>query len=133
MTKLMLTGMTNKSVGELIPLAKSWSNPAEIEVEQNISQAEYKPEERAYKMFLNEKVESLDFVLKGSDKSPIINPAFVIENWGDNEVELKINGEVVNRGEDFRYGFKDSLGSTDLVLWLRLEANEKVTFSLTSK
>jgi len=133
MTKLMLTGMTDKSVTELVPLAKSWSNPAEIEVKQNIPLAEYKPEERAYEMVLDEKMGSLDFVLKGTEESPIINPAFVIENWGDNEVELKINGEVISRGKDFRYGFRESLESTDLIVWLRLEANEEMTFSLTSK
>jgi hypothetical protein len=133
MTKLMLTGMTDKTVAELIPLTKSWSNPAEIQVKQPNSMAEYKPEERAYHIILDENKENLDVVLKGSENSPVINPAFVIENWGDNEVELKINGVVVNRSEDFRYGFRESLESTDLIVWLRLEAKEEMTFSLTSK
>jgi hypothetical protein len=133
MTKLMLTGMTDKPVEELIPLAKSWSNPAEIQVKQTDSSAEYMPEERAYHIILGKSTQTLDIVLNGSEDSPIINPAFVVGNWGDNEVELKINGIVVNRGEYFRYGFRESLGGTDLIVWLRLEANQEIKFSLTSK
>jgi hypothetical protein len=129
MTKLMLTGMTDKPVEELIPLAKSWSNPAEIEVIQSHTIAEYKPEERAYHIIPDENGEDLDVVLLGSEDSPVINPAFVIRNWGDNEVELRINDKLIERGKDFRYGFRDSLESTDLIVWFRIETNERIIVS----
>ena len=133
MTKLMLTGMTDKTVAELIPLTKSWSNPAEIEVKQSHFIAEYKPEERAYHIVLDENKENLDIVLKGSENSPVINPAFVIENWGDDEVELRINNNLIERGKDFRYGFRETLDNRDLIVWLRLEQAESVTLSFTNK
>jgi hypothetical protein len=133
MTKLMLTGMTDKPVEELIPLAKSWSNPAEIEVIQSHTIAVYKPEERAYHIIPDENGEDLDVVLLGSEDSPVINPAFVIRNWGDNEVELRINDKLIERGKDFRYGFRENLESTDLIVWFRIETNERITFSLKSQ
>jgi len=133
MTKLMLTGMTDKPVEELIPLAKSWSNPAEIEVIQSHAIAEYKPEERAYHIIPDENGEDLDVVLLGSEDSPVINPAFVIRNWGDNKVELRIDDKSIERGKDFRYGFRDSLESTDLIVWFRIETNERITVSFKSQ
>ncbi len=49
MTKIMLNGLTTKSVGELVPLVKSWSNPAELRVRgsQFVSEG-YDPTEMAY-------------------------------------------------------------------------------------
>ena len=82
---------------------------------------------------LNNDVSGLDFALKGSADSPNVNPAFVIENWGDSDLELKVNGEVVEHGQDFRYDLRESLDSRDLIVWLRLESNDEVSFSLTKK
>ena len=133
MTKLMLNGMTNKPVGEMIPIVKSWSNPAEIVLTEGNYHAVYTPEERAYTLVLSDHPGRLAFTLKGNEDSPVVNPAFVIENWGNDEVELEVNGESVERGKDFRYGLRESLDNRDLIIWLRLEAEEDVTFSFTRK
>lgn len=133
MTKLMLNGMTNKPVGEMIPIVKSWSNPAEIVLTEGNYNAVYTPEERAYTLVLSDPPGRLAFTLKGNEDSPVVNPAFVIENWGNDEVELEVNGESVERGKDFRYGLRESLDKRDLIIWLRLEAEEDVTFTFTRK
>ncbi len=130
MTKLMLNGMTEKPVEELIPLVKSWSNPAEIVLAEGNHSAAYTPEERAYTIVLNDDVKGLEFTLKGDDASPIVNPAFVIENWGNSELSLLVNGVVIERGKDLRYGLRESLDNRDLIVWLRLEAEKEVSFIL---
>jgi hypothetical protein len=129
MTKVMLNGMTNKKAEELIPLAKSWSNPAEIVLSDLNSSAAYTTTERAYTITLEADITSLDFTLEGSKESPIVNPAFVVENWGNGELELKINGSLIERGADFRYGFRESLDNRDLIVWIRLEAEKDISFS----
>ena len=60
----------------------------------------------------------------------MVNPAFVIENWGNAELVLKMNGEKIERGPDFRYGLRESLDNRDLIVWLRLEAEKDVSFTL---
>jgi hypothetical protein len=130
MTKLMLNGMTNKPVEELIPIIKAWSNPAEIKLKDDIHSAQYTPEEKAYTIVLAEDVSALEFTLSGDEDSPIINPAFVIENWGNRGVSLEVDGKQIPRGEDFRYGLRESLDNRDLILWLRYEADEALTFKL---
>jgi hypothetical protein len=31
---------------------------------------------------------------------------------------LTVNGKKMNRGKDFRYGFRSGLESTDLIIWI---------------
>ncbi len=133
MTKLMLNGMTNKPVEELIPVVKAWSNPADIILVEKSHSASYTPEEKAYTINLSGEVSSLDFTLKGSEDSPIVNPAFVIENWGNAGLEIMVNGEKIERGKNFRYGLRESLDNRDLIVWLRMESEEEGKFSLQKK
>ncbi len=133
MTKLMLNGMTDKPVEEMIPAVKAWSNPAEIILSAEGHRASYTPEEKAYTIILSEEVSSLDFSLIGTEDSPIVNPAFVIENWGNAGLELTVNGEKIERGKDFRYGLRESLDNRDLIVWYRMEAEERMEFSLIKK
>ena len=55
MTKIMLNGLTAKSAAGLVPLAKSWSRPAELILKKSlfgmgfVSEG-YDPTERAYQL-----------------------------------------------------------------------------------
>jgi hypothetical protein len=133
MTKLMLNGMTNKPVEELIPAVKAWSNPAEIILTETGHNAMYTPEEKAYTIILSSDITKLDFTLKGKKDSPVVNPAFVIENWGNKGLELLVDGEKIERGPDFRYGLRESLDNRDLIVWMRLNAEKETSFSLVKK
>jgi hypothetical protein len=133
MTKVMLNGMTDKPAEELIPLAKSWSNPAEIVLSDNQHDAEYTTVERAYTIVLNGETSELGFTLKANEESPVVNPAFVVENWGNAGLELQVNGSMVNQGKDFRYDLRESLDKRDLIVWLRLESKDEISFLLTKK
>ncbi len=133
MTKIMLCGMTDKGIDDMVKLNKSWSNAASLEMAQSNIGSSYLPEEKAYHLDANATIPEISFTLKGTDNSPVVNPAFVIRNWGSSDTEIRINGEVVERGKDVRIGKRDSLEGMDLILWLRLDEVKDVSISLSRK
>jgi hypothetical protein len=132
MTKLMLNGMTTKTAEELIPLTKSWSNPAEIEVDGDGFESEgYDATELAYHLTC-EGAGKVKMTLNASEESPLVNLAFVIKNWGESDVEVMVNGKGIECGEDYRVGHRYRLEGTDLILWIPYES-EKTTEVVVSK
>jgi hypothetical protein len=133
-TKLMMHGMTDKKVGDLVPLANSWLSAPELKLEGNGFESKgYDQTQMAYMIESTEPgaSSSLDITLEASQGSPVVNPAFVIKNWGDAGAELRMNGATLERGTNFRYGIEYRLESTDLVVWIKKESTEPVTLSLT--
>ncbi len=129
MTKLMLHGMTGKKVEDLVPLAKSWINAPGIKIANNDFESRgYDKTQMAYFIFSKDpdKNSSLEFSIEASPESPVINPSFVVRNWGNRIPELIINGEKVKSGEKFRFGIENSLEGTDLILWIKIVSNEPV-------
>ncbi len=123
MTKLMLTGMTDKSAEDLLPLARSWYNYPKIKGPENLKAA-YDQTQRAYIITPDNNADDLEFRIEASNESPAINPAFVISDWGLKNVELELNGEKIERGKNFRFGKIDKLDGADLVVWIQFESNE---------
>jgi hypothetical protein len=131
-----LYGMTNKGINSLIPMARSWNRPAKL----NLMAAGFESEgfnkyERAY--VLSRKAggrpSTLKFELAASEKSPIVNPAFIIKNWGRAAGELKIDEKPVKRGKDLRLGHRRTLETTDLIVWIKKKATSPITISLSPK
>jgi hypothetical protein len=136
MTKIMLNGVTTKKVDELIPLVKSWSNPARLKLSGNSYTSKgYDPTQMAYILVSGDpgQAKKLSFKLAASKDSPVINPAFVINGWGDSGVELKVDGKQVKRGKNFRFGHRYKLETTDLIVWFRTESTKPVEISLSPK
>jgi hypothetical protein len=138
MTKILLHGMTTKSAAELVPLAKSWLSPPAIELSgSGFASDGYDPTQRAFVIDRQSDRQSgspaskLQFALKASSELPLMNPAFVIKNWGDAEPKLTIDGKPVLRGAKFRYGFVPHLEGNDLIVWLAMESTQptKVEFA----
>jgi hypothetical protein len=129
----MLNGLTTKKVEELIPLVKSWSNPARLNVSGGSYTSEgYDPSQMAYILASNnlQETQKLSFKLTASEDSPVINPAFVIKGWGDSDAELEVDGKAAKCGLDFRFGHRYRLEATDLIIWLKLESQEPMDFSI---
>ena len=131
-----LYGMTDKGIESLIPLARSWNCPAKL----NLMAAGFESEgfnkyERAYVLSRKDSgsPSTLKFELAASEKSPIVNPAFIIKNWDAPAAELAINDEPVERGKDFRLGRRRTLETTDLVVWIKKETAAPITVSLSPK
>jgi len=132
-TKIMLHGMTDKPVAELVPLAKSWLQPAEPKLTGGAYKSEgYDPTQLAY-VFVSKdpgKASKLTVELAASEESPVVNPAFVIKNWGDSDAELRIDGRKIKRSKNFRFGHRHSFEGSDLIVWLKTGSMKPVNISL---
>lgn len=133
-TKIMLHGVTNKKAEDLRNLTNSWASPAKLNLGTNpaFSGGEYDPTERAYQIRANSQVKSLNFSLEANVNSPIENASFVVRNWGNREVSLKMDGINIVHGKAFRYGFKDTEVGTDLVIYLEKKSTQPVKISINS-
>jgi hypothetical protein len=130
MTKVLLHGMTDQSVEHTVNLARSWAQPAALELESGgFTEARYDPLERAYRVRC-QRPSTLVARLLASSRSPLINPAVVVQGWGEKDARLELNGERVAVGPDYRRGHRHSLEGTDLVIWTKISSQEPVTLRL---
>jgi hypothetical protein len=126
-------GLTNKQAVSLLPLAKSWINPPPLKViEGRIVSEGYDYKQRAYVLSCKADCKKLAFELSGSENSPIVNPAFVIKNWGQRGARLKIDGKKIKRGKNFRFGHRHTLEGSDLIVWVKKESTKRISVSLSA-
>jgi hypothetical protein len=122
-TKLLMDGLTLKPAAELVPLAKSWLNPAAVEATGLRSEG-YQAAERAYVLRCEGKAEKAEITLRATAESPVVNPALIVRNWNGG-ARVLVNGEPQGRiGQVFR------LEGTDLVVWLELEATRPLMIQI---
>jgi len=128
---MVMYGLTDKQPVELTALNRSWNfAPAVIDTNGCVSLG-YEQRERAFKFVKT--AETLGFTLRATQERPLVNPAFIIANWGrpDSAVSLKINGQTKTPGTDYRTGTEvDTAGTDTLVIWLPLSATETVSVEL---
>ena len=63
----------------------------------------------------------------------IINPAFIVKDWDESEVELKVDGKTIEQGKAFRVGYEQTPTGKDLIIWLKMKTNETTRFSIAPK
>jgi hypothetical protein len=63
----------------------------------------------------------------------LLNPAIIVRNWGRQEAEIKINGENIPKGKNFRQGIVSRPGGDDLVIWLKLESEKRTEISILTR
>jgi len=128
-----LYGLTAQTARELAVLARSWNFPAELKLAgaafENLG---YDKNQRAYVLICKSAgtPAALEFTLAGNAQSPVLNPAFVVKNWGDANVKLALNGKTIPRGKGFRFGHQQTLDGTDLVVWIKTETQAPLTLGL---
>jgi len=128
-----LYGMTDRPIEELVPLARSWNYPPQLKLLcTGFESKGYDKYQRAYVLTRTDKqaTSALEFELAATEDSPVVNPAFVIENWGDGEAALKLNGREIKRGKSFRYGRRRTLQGTDLIVWIEKQSTTAVNIQL---
>ncbi|UII79852.1 LamG domain-containing protein [Flagellimonas sp. CMM7] len=125
---MSLHGMTNENIESLIPLARSWKLPPAIENVSGAASVTYSKEQKAFMVEASE--DNISFEIKASKDQPMVNPAFVISNW-DGNINLSINGTFVN-GDNIKTGIeRDTKGNKCLVVWMKHQANENTTVSIS--
>lgn len=135
-TRIMLHGLTDKKPEELTVLAKSWLDAPGLSIESDdFYSYGYDQRERAYVLDnrTGKETAELKIKLSGSSVNPIINPAFIIKNWGTQKSSLKINGTPVIPGENFRQGQRRALQGDDLIIWIKYESTRETAISLLSQ
>jgi len=127
-----IMGLMTGTVESLSPLARSWLKPPKLDIRSSgFSNQGYCKNERAFRIRCESgKASPLEFELETGERSPLMNPAFVLENWGDGEIVLKIDGVPIPRGKDFRYGHRFTETGTDLIVWLKHASTKPVRVSI---
>jgi len=123
MRKIMLVGLTDQKAEALLPLARSWAKPPElIFTGEDYTGSGYDPAQKAYSLHSKKPGTKLTVLLAPSADSPIVNPAFVILGWGDQEAKFKVNGKAAEPGTALRVGHRQTIDSNDLIAWVRAES-----------
>lgn len=125
-------GATKEDIASKTSLARSWVAPAELAVDSGASEGQYDSTQRCYVMSRSDRrgANPLQFTLKGSPESPVVNPAFVVRHWGDHEARVTVNGKHMSQGRACRVGRIRRLNQYDLVVWLELESEAAVHISM---
>lgn len=131
-TRVMLHGLTDKPDAGIVQIGKSYVHAPKLTVKgDGFTGGDYDVCQRAYVLTKNDsKAAKLNFAAAASPDSPLVNPAFVVKNWGDKDVALTVNGKPIVRGKRFRVGHVDTLEGTDLVVWIEMEATAPTEVSL---
>jgi hypothetical protein len=133
-TMIMLNGLTEKPAAALLPLAKSWLSPPQMEIAGNgFASAGYDPTQRAFVLSRRDASASagLAVVLRASEGSPVVNPVLLIRGWGPSAPRIEIDGRPAPLGPDVRAGHIYGLESDDLVLWIRKESASPVRIAIS--
>ncbi len=111
---------------QLVPLAKSWLSPPSIHVtDGNAISADFDQSQRAFVIHQDQsaKAERLVLALDANADSPLVNPAFIVENWNG---PAKIT--VVSKGLEFDVrvdiGYVQHLGGDSLILFLPVQSHQ---------
>ncbi len=128
---VMLYGLRNEPIEELVPLARSWNKPSELKVLKGIVKSNgYDKFQRAYVLEFGNGGSGLDLQLTGSKETPIVNPAFVFKGWGQKKVSVKFSGKESKEGVDYRVGYENHIEGMDLVVWFDRESEKSEILSI---
>jgi len=132
-TAVTLTGMTNKGIEGLVPLARSWNNPPQLKLTSSGFESKgYDRYQRAYVLNCEDgdKPSPLKFELAAGEQSPVVNPAFIVNGWGRRDASLLIDGKKIKRGKIFRFGHRNTFKGADLIVWVKTKSTKPITISL---
>lgn len=123
MSEVWLNGWTtsSESADELAAVANSWWNAPRMSLaEENEAELhDYDVGERAFLITVGASKEAF-LNIEASAKSPVVNPMFLINNWGTEKPKLKIDGSEIDEGEDFRFGHYEGPMTVGIGVWFRL-------------
>ena len=127
-----LMGLTNQSISSAVVLAHAWLHPPALKlISGGFAFDGYSRDDRAFHLHsLTNRDAKVVFNIQASDKSPLVNPAFVVNGWGEKKVMLQLNGEIVKEGKDFRVDYIDQVDTSSLVVWIRAHLTRPTHFAL---
>ena len=123
-------GFTDGTIDLVIPKARFWQNPPSIVNLEGAENKGFKKEEKAYVLSGNGG-DQITLRILATETSPLINPAFRIQNPNLKALNLKVNSQVLVEGKDFKVGVShDELGKIFTIVWIKIEAEEPVEIGM---
>jgi hypothetical protein len=118
--KIMLHGLTDGSIKDLVPSAHSWLHAPPMEVlSGNLINYGYDRNEKAYKFTDDGDPEkSFSIYIEASGEHPAIHPAIIIEQCSWISTKVFIDGKPLRYGIDYTVGSEKEMDITQLVIWL---------------
>jgi len=126
-------GATLGEAESLVPLGRAWLLAPELVFNDSAWQSRYDLTQRCYVISGGEKrggSKQIQFRLQATPDSPVLNPAFVIENWGKRKPDLQVNGKKISEGKACRFGFIRRINRYDLVVWIEMTSEQPVEIAL---
>jgi hypothetical protein len=122
-------GMTDLPARELRTLNRSWNRPAKLTSLQGGTSDGYDKRQRAYPII--RQADTIAFRLAASEKSPVLNPCFVIKHWDTaSAARVEIDG-TRQTGRPVRQGIiRDTDGTRTLVIWLKQTSTQKTHYKI---
>jgi len=127
-----IMGISDKTIEQIVQFAKFWLNPPNLEIKSdNFDYEGYNRDERSYSLISKkENTGVLSVTIDVSTKSPLVNPVFIIKNWGMHGAEVMLGNKKLVKGQDFTFSIRKTLYSKDLLVWFNLSAQSSVKFSI---
>jgi hypothetical protein len=124
-------GITNLPATGLRDLNRSWNYAPELNDIRGAVSKGYEKGQRAYVLTKNST--AISFKLEGSEKSPILNPCFVIKNWNsDSKAMIKINNKYPVANDKIKQGIiRDTDGSRTLIIWFEQKSYDTVIYNFS--
>ena len=132
-TKLLMDGLTKKSLADLVPLAKSWISPPHLDVVAGAVRNDgYDASQRAYVITEQQPghPDTLRLTLEASEATPLYHASLLLQGWGDDDPHLSINGHPAELGARVRTAHLHHLEGTDLLLWIEQETTSPIQIEL---
>jgi hypothetical protein len=131
-SKLLLNGLTTPDGSGVVTLARSWLAPPPVEASgPGVLAQEYDPAQRAFVIRRDAAISPrpLTITLAATPDHPLVNPAFVVENWGG-QAKVRVNGKALSGKDSVRTGVSNNEGVATFIVWLKLEAASETVIQL---
>lgn len=128
-TRLLLTGVSDADNNQIVNLANAWLNAPNIQDISGAADVYYDKSQRAYQ--LKASADEINFTLSGTDKQPIYNPAFIIEDWkGSEAIQITINGHPL---PELKQGIiRNHKGKRSLLLFVPWQSTSQLHVQIRS-
>ena len=133
-TKILMDGLTAKTLPELAPLARSWTAPPPFEVAgEGVRGEGYDASQRAYVLRETQPGRNapVRLTFRASEASPIFHVALLVQGWGEQAVRVHVDGRPVKPNSRLRVAHLPHLERTDLLVWLEEESMRPMEVELT--
>ncbi|MBC7888456.1 MAG: LamG domain-containing protein [Ferruginibacter sp.] len=124
---MTIYGLTTGKPEALTNLNRSWNFAPEITGATGCINLGYNKAEKAY--LLEKKSNHIKFRIAATEQSPVVNPAFIIRNWGTADAEnlrVKINGQVILNKKDYQKGIEMDTNGTPMLIIRMKHTNTKM-------